>query len=189
VAIEFWDSTGGWSPPLDEESGLPASDFAWDILPAQPRASIAAAAPPKIATVQATVRIERQRTFTNGEAPAPATLARLPEAPEFLADLHHVTGGRFDRRSTISWWRSKRFSATTTARGAKNFRTAATTLRRRSITGGSILGPVVSKVQPHRALAPSFAACASSFRGAQAQLRCASFVDFQTRQLPLDLQK
>jgi hypothetical protein len=43
-------------------------------------------------------------------------------------------GRGVERRSTMSWWRSKRFSATTTARGAKNLATAATTLRRRSIT-------------------------------------------------------
>jgi polynucleotide 5'-kinase involved in rRNA processing len=34
----------------------------------------------------------------------------------------------------MSWWRSRGFSAATTARGAKNLKTAATTLRRRSIT-------------------------------------------------------
>ena len=43
--------------------------------------------------------------------------------------------GRGDeRRSTVSWWRSKRFSAATMACGTKTLRTAATTLRRRSIT-------------------------------------------------------
>jgi hypothetical protein len=39
-----------------------------------------------------------------------------------------------DRRSTMSWWRSNRFSAATIACGAKTRWMAATTLRRRSIT-------------------------------------------------------
>jgi hypothetical protein len=64
----------------------------------------------------------------------------------------------------MSWWRSKRFSAATTARGAKTLTTAATTLRR--VDHRAILGPVVSQFQPRRARAPSSAACASSFFGA-----------------------
>jgi hypothetical protein len=39
-----------------------------------------------------------------------------------------------ERRSTMSWWRSRRFSAATTARGAKSLTKAASTLRRRSST-------------------------------------------------------
>jgi hypothetical protein len=53
-----------------------------------------------------------------------------------------------------SCWRGRRFSAATVARGAKNLAAASTTLRRRSIAGGT-LGSLASPVQLRRAPASS----------------------------------
>jgi hypothetical protein len=92
---------------------------------------------------------------------ATAELSRVaprsrPRAASAFAISHRSSrrsrGRRDERWSTTSWWRSSRFSAATTARGAKSLRTAATTLRRRSSTERSstrgLAGPAASRPRP-----------------------------------------
>ena len=59
-----------------------------------------------------------------------------------------------ERRSTMSWRRSMRFSAATTARGAKNLKTAASAFAKQ-VEHRAMLNPLVSQVQPRRARGPS----------------------------------
>ena len=66
-------------------------------------------------------------------------LARVASVAISHRSSRRSRGRGAERRSTMSWCRSRRFSAATTACEAKSLANAATTLRRRSITD-AILG-------------------------------------------------